>query len=90
MRRPRGRLFRDDSVRGYYRRFLSLCAKTGVAIKPYLTTADYERLTRTRFGTLGEAEQFRSIYIETRYGEKPADRDGIRRMKELLASFRKG
>ncbi|MCL2120745.1 MAG: hypothetical protein FWH28_00665 [Clostridiales bacterium] len=74
-------------VRALYRKYLIQCRKRGIHKENHLTSADFERLTRTHFQNPEAAAAFRSIYIQARYGEKDTDRKEIDRMKTILAEF---
>ena len=85
----RRRLFSDNPIREAYRKFLVICKKTGIQIETHKTSADYERHARARFKSPEDAGMFRSLYINTRYGEKTATPENRRKMKEILAGFKK-
>ena len=79
----------ENQIRAVYRKFIIVCQKHGIKKLSNMTTADYEWCTKARFDSTDSAAEFRSIYINVRYGDKTADKDETRKMKEHFASFRK-
>ena len=82
------RLFSSNQIREIYRKFLELCRKNGIEKEPYLTSADYELISRVRFENADDSALFRSFYIKTRYGEKPPEEEEVQKMKEIFHTFR--
>ena len=80
-------LYPGDPIRETYRKFLVLCRKAGIERLAHFTSADYEGHAKGKFASLDEAAQFRSLYINVRYGEKVASTEEKRKMKKILASF---
>lgn len=83
------KFFTNNPIRETYRKFLRICRKTGIKSQAYNTSADFETFTKMRFESPDEAALFRSLYINTRYGEKKAAGDDVRKMKKILAAFKK-
>ena len=88
-RPPRRAFAAGDPVREIYRKFLGYCRKVGIERLPYRTSADYGRLTESRFDSPEQAGEFRSLYLDVRYGGKQASREGVRKMRDILATFRR-
>ena len=88
--RPPGRVSAaGDPVRDVYRKFLIHCRKIGIERLPYRTSADYGRLTESRFDSPEQAGEFRSLYLDVRYGGRKATREEARKMRDILVSFRR-
>ena len=76
-----------QQVREIYRRFLRVCSREGIVFEPYMTSADVEELSAAKRGKPEAAAEIRNIYIDVRYGENPAEKGNIKRLRELCRSF---
>ena len=74
----------ENPIRETYRKFLGLCRKAGIERQAHFTSADYETRTREIIASPYEAAQFRSMYINARYGEKSVSSGDKRKMRELF------
>lgn len=70
-----------EQIRYYYRRFLDKLARNHVEILPGDTSLDINRKAEAVLA--GGTERIRQIYIESRYGEKEADRGILTEMEKL-------
>ena len=76
-----------QQVREIYRRFLRMCSREGIVLEPYMTSADVEALSADKCNKPADAAEIRNIYIDVRYGEKPAEKGNIKHLRELCRSF---
>lgn len=77
------------SIRAQYRKFLKLCVRQGMQLKPDTTSLDVNQFAQGLPGAAEASGEIRGIYLLARYGNK-ADRETVRKMKNLLDQTRKG
>ncbi|MDR0838538.1 MAG: DUF4129 domain-containing protein [Oscillospiraceae bacterium] len=78
-----------NPIRETYRKFMLLCEKEGIEILPASTTRDISDAYGNIFGELDSSQRLRDIYIESRYGEKAADKAEVKECKDIYTKFNK-
>lgn len=70
-----------ELIRYYYIKFLNKCLKNNIIIKKHNTTEEINDKAETLYDS-EVLKEFRNIYIDTRYGDKEADKKDIKKYKE--------
>lgn len=70
-----------ELIRYYYIKFLNKCLKNNIIIKKHNTTEEINDKAETLYDS-EVLKEFRNIYIDTRYGNKEANKEDIKKYKE--------
>lgn len=70
-----------ELIRYYYIKFLNKCLKNNIIIKKHNTTEEINDKAETLYDS-EVLKEFRNIYIDTRYGDKEAEKKDIKKYKE--------
>ena len=88
----RRRLFRErypkepkEQIRYYYRKFLVKLDKEEIEISKQDTSLEVNKKAVGRFGS--KVDNIRSLYIDSRYGNKDVGQDDVKKMKELYRNL---
>ncbi|MCL2126125.1 MAG: hypothetical protein FWH33_09095 [Oscillospiraceae bacterium] len=79
----------DNHVRAIYKRFIIAGQRHGIDRLPGMTTADYKNMMLQNFDSVADAETFRNIYIDVRYGEKEPGKDDPKKMRDIFTAVKK-